>query len=257
VTVSPRNALKIRRGNPCRFDSGPGHQALSALLVFAVTIWCPLYPVPAHAERLVFVLAGQSNMSGRGLEPMPFVRNASRIEYLPNGDERGVGPGMAFADALLDARPDDTVTLIACGRGSTDLATWRPRWGADTPYGACVARARDYDVTGVLWWSGESDAQSWVGVEWAERVQPVISGLRVDFGDLKLPVIVVALKSQPPPGFPFWGWVRRRQLELKAPHAAVVDSEGVEFYPSSPHATTAGQMEIGRRFAAVMEGMLR
>lgn len=211
----------------------------------------------AHAERLVFILAGQSNMSGRGLEPAPYYRNASRIEYIPNGDERGVGPGMAFADAILDSRPHDTVTLIACGKGSTDLAMWRPRWGQDTPYGACVARATDYEVTGVLWWQGESDAQTWVGVEWAERFQPVISSLRSDLGNLDLPVVIVALKAQPPPNFPYWGWVRRRQLELKAPRVAVVDSEGVEFYANSPHATTAGQVEMGKRFAMVMEGMLR
>lgn len=219
----------------------------------AVTLWGQ----PTHAGNLVFVLAGQSNMSGRGLEPAPYYPNAGRITYVPNGDERGQGPAMAFANALLENRPDDTVTLIACGRGSTDLAMWRPRWGTDTPYGACVARAADYEVDGILWWQGESDAQSWVGVEWAERVQPVISGLRVDLGNLKLPVVVVALKAQPPPNFPFWGWVRRRQLELKAPHLAVVDSEGVEFYPGSPHATTAGYQEMGRRFAAAMEGVLR
>lgn len=195
-------------------------------------------------------------MSGRGLEPAPFYRNASRIEYVGNGDERGVGPGMAFADALLDSRPGDTVTLIGCARGSTDLHMWRPRWGDDTPYGACVARARDYDVAGVLWWQGESDAQTWVGVEWAERLQPVIAALRVDLGDLRLPVVVAALKASPPPGFGWWSWVRRRQLELRAPHVAVVDTEGAEFYANSPHATTAGQQVIGRRMAAAMAGML-
>ena len=141
--------------------------------------------------RLVFLLAGQSNMAGRGpladAPPPPPPATAATDERITafsqrgNGttapeawstaaeplhadkpDKVGVGPGVAFARALLRLAPPAVVPavgLVPCAWGGSELARWEE--GGDL-FEEAVRRTRaslrEGDALGgMLWHQGESD----------------------------------------------------------------------------------------------------
>ncbi|OEL25474.1 putative carbohydrate esterase [Dichanthelium oligosanthes] len=116
---------------------------------------------------LVFLLAGQSNMGGRGgatsgtwdgvvppdckpspriLRLSPELRWEEAREPLHQGIDLhnvlGVGPGMPFARAILRSRrlpPHAVVGLVPCAQGATPIASWSR---GTQLYGRMIARAR-------------------------------------------------------------------------------------------------------------------
>ena len=117
---------------------------------------------PPKDRFLLVVLAGQSNMAGRGV-PKPEDRVAHprvvmldrRGEWVPCADpihydvgEAGVGPGKAFAEALAESDPSIVVGVVPCAVGGSPISVWepgRPFWKGGTewhPYDDCLARVR-------------------------------------------------------------------------------------------------------------------
>ena len=137
---------------------------------------------PVH----VFLLAGQSNMAGRGvLADDATTREApaldDRIFVWKDGawvapahhplhsdkDTAGVGPGLSFAREVIQALPaaERCVGLVPCAVGGTAIARWEPDGGDLFAAAADAARASveasaaaDARLSGVLWHQGESDA---------------------------------------------------------------------------------------------------
>lgn len=140
-------------------------------------------PLPLQGKLSLFVLAGQSNMSGRG-GPVDFP-DTGRIflfandyhwkvarEPIDDSDHQvdavsvdanaGTGPGLAFASALAKAYPGKAFGLIPCAKGATTLFEWERRLGDDTLYGSCLKRVQAASVMGhlegLLFFQGEWDA---------------------------------------------------------------------------------------------------
>lgn len=122
----------------------------------------------AAAKPDVYLLTGQSNMSGRGLiaELTPEERVADPAIQLYGNDETtrpsldplddatgqvdavssdagiaAVGPGLFFARATraLRHRP---ILLVPCAKGGSSIGQWKPGGARDTLYGSCLARAQ-------------------------------------------------------------------------------------------------------------------
>ena len=139
--------------------------------------------------------------------------------------DRGSGPGLAFATKMVD-ETGVPVGLIAAAKGATPMRKWDPRLkgdGGDSLYGAML---RQIDraggrVKGVLWYQGEGDAighRVW-GEEssrYAERFEGLISGLRADLHDPRLPFFLVQIGRHVDPKSDPRGWsgVRSAQLDL-------------------------------------------
>src|SRR5688500_14580950 len=97
---------------------------------------------PAQKDKFhLYLLAGQSNMAGRGVveeqdrTPHPRVYSLNeKEEWAPAAEPlhfdkpkiAGVGPGFAFAKAIADANADVTIGLIPCAIGGTPLSSWQP-----------------------------------------------------------------------------------------------------------------------------------
>ena len=136
---------------------------------------------PAKDKFLIVVLAGQSNMAGRGV-PTPEDKVAHprvvmlnrKGEWVPCVDpihydvgNSGVGPGKAFAEALANSDPTSTVGVVPCAVGGSPIAVWEPGKsfykGKDNwhPYDDCISRAKraqkDGTLAAILWHQGESD----------------------------------------------------------------------------------------------------
>lgn len=176
------------------------------------------------SNKLVFILAGQSNMAGRGgvvanrwdgvvpgdcapspavLRLSPDLRWEEAREPLHAGIDAanhavGVGPGMAFANALLrSGRAGGAVVgLVPCAVGGTRMA----EWGRGTElYAEMLRRARVAVETGgrigaLLWYQGESDTVRWSdATEYGRRMGMLVRDLRADLGIPHLLVIQVGV----------------------------------------------------------------
>lgn len=158
---------------------------LKNILGYVLIIGVALSAASASAATRVYLLAGQSNMVGRGVcneletpydDPLPAVNfwhnggwTALRPGFGHTTDH--FGPEVSFGRAIAAAYPDDDIYLVKYAVGATNLAVdWKP--GVINP-GPCytafksAANAalddlRDKElspvVAGMLWMQGESDA---------------------------------------------------------------------------------------------------
>jgi hypothetical protein len=178
-------------------------------------------------RTLVFILAGQSNMSGRGgatngtwdgivppecapsdriVRLSPALRWEEAREPLHAGVDvgnvLGVGPGMPFAHAVLAgegsaAEPPVVVGLVPCAQGGTPIANWSR--GTEL-YERMVTRARAAvaecsgrgHLAALLWYQGEADTMRRQDAElYQRRMETLVRDVRCDLGRPDLLVIQV------------------------------------------------------------------
>ena len=136
------------------------------------------HPSPrAETAPQTYVLAGQSNMSGRGLaselteaertidpgirlygndgqwrvaaEPLDSAEG--QIDAVSEDRIAAVGPGLFFARALR-AGAGEAIALVPCAKGGSSIGRWKSGGGRDTLHGSCLARAGEAGrIDGVLW----------------------------------------------------------------------------------------------------------
>ncbi|CAN1274119.1 Probable carbohydrate esterase At4g34215 [Linum perenne] len=182
----------------------------------------------------IFILAGQSNMAGRGgvyhgkwngVVPRPsasspsILRLSGRMEWeraseplhmdIDVGKNKtcGVGPGMAFANAMLlnnginnsSTSSGIVVGLVPCAVGGTRIRQWRR---GRRLYRGMVARARAAaasnggKIRGLLWYQGESDTVRREDAEgYKGRLEKLILDVRSDLGIPTLPLLLVCSLS--------------------------------------------------------------
>lgn len=233
----------------------------------------------------IFLLMGQSNMSGRGdlaelppdwHTPDPRIRVLSNdgilrlaIEPLDSAENQidavsadraaGVGPALAFAKAVVEERPESSILLVPCAKGGTLIAAWAPAKERDTLYGSCLARAREAaefgTVAGVLWYQGESDTDSYeLANAWPGAFENLISVLRGDIGKPDLPVLMVSIGDRPINGpyaarFPAWDDLQAAQDAFSDRGVVVVPAAALDQNDDELHLSTIGALELGQRLA--------
>lgn len=256
----------------------------SALLLFAAAS----APVPAPGPVEVYILAGQSNMSGRGaladLNPAERRPDPAILLYGNDGQWRpaqepidtadgqrdavsadataAVGPGLFFARALPQRR-GRRIALVPCAKGGSAMAQWTPGGGRDTLYGSCLARVREAGgrVAGLLWYQGETDAlDANEAARWSMRMEALITAIRRDLGAPTLPVVMIGLADRPAHNaerFPAWDAVREQQAAVDLPRIALVPAAGLPLLADGLHLSTAAQRTLGARAAMAMVGLQR
>jgi len=195
---------------------------VSTLFVFMLS--SPKY-TNADPPTDIFLLAGQSNMAGRGgvhhgawdrfvppeSQPSPDIlrlnsQDSWEVAHEPLhedidvGKTFGVGPGMAFARGIesLGGSRFGVIGLVPCAVGGTKII----QWGRGTAlYGQLVRRAKvamqeGGKIRAMLWYQGESDT---VRIEDAEaykgRMEKFIGDLRSDLAHPSLFIIQVHISS--------------------------------------------------------------
>lgn len=155
------------------------------ILCVYLLISATIYLTDAQANKSIFILAGQSNMSGRGgvvnltwdgIIPLESSSNPAILRLTANLTWElaiepihrdidvlkvcGMGPGMAFANSLLKKLPVvGVVGLVPCAIGGTNISEW-VRGGV--LYNQMMRRVRvavkdGGIIRGLLWYQGESD----------------------------------------------------------------------------------------------------
>lgn len=209
---------------------------------------------------LLFLLAGQSNMAGRGRRkaeraprPPPDLNvrafHTSSHEWsLANHplhddkpDKAAIGPGLDFALELrrrfkLAGRPQQQVLLVPCAVGGSPIHRWSP--GADLYERALDSTRRALDshaartgpctIAGILWHQGESDSGSAeAAASHAEATCSALDALRRQLGAPDAAVVVGEL-----------GYFLDQAGDERFAHAATVNAGLVNLPRALPHCTT-------------------
>ncbi|PAN37311.1 hypothetical protein PAHAL_7G058900 [Panicum hallii] len=229
----------------------------------------------------IFVLSGQSNMAGRGgvhhrrwdsvvppeCAPDPSIQRLSAALDWEEAREPlhadidttktcGVGPGMVFARAVLPCLQEDTpgegartgIGLVPCAVGGTAIREWAR---GERLYEQMVCRARVAarygEIEAVLWYQGESDAESAAAAAaYYGNIERLIANVRADLGMPQLPFIQVALASGDKRNI---DKVRSAQFSVNLPNVVTVDAMGLALNEDNMHLTTESQVKLGNVLA--------
>lgn len=231
-----------------------------------------------HAETLdIYILAGQSNMSGRApLEGIPTFKNAAHVfayragrwqpahEPIADEPEAKLGPSLSFADALFDLRPH-AIGLVNCAKGGTKIEQWQPSEDPNSLFAFCVLRAKEASergrIAGFLWYQGEFDTWTMDAAEgWPIRFLSMIKGFRQNFGSEKLPVIFTQIGPRPSNtdrGWPPLTRLIELQGQLKVQNAAMVSAADLSYQNDHLHLDQRSELELGRMYAKAMNALLK
>lgn len=246
---------------------------------------------PQVRPPLVFLLAGQSNMSGRGVlaeAQGDALKADERIRMYGNdgtlvvarepvdsavGQQdvvsadlaAGVGPGLSFAKQVVAHQANRRIILVPCAKGGSAISAWEPSLATSSLYGSCLKRAQAAaihgKVAGILWYQGESDADTSELVrDWSGSFARLADTFRRDLNLPGLPVVMVAIGDRPTDGaygkrFPEWREMQRVQLSVKGRCIAVVPAAGLPRNVDGLHLSTAAQIKLGFMLAKKWESL--
>ena len=240
---------------------------------FPKTVEKPM-PEPPKSKVWVFLMAGQSNMAGRGfVEPQDTVINkriltinkdfeiilAKEPLHFYEPHNTGLDCGVSFARALLQSIPDDvSILLIPTAVGGSSIQQWL----GDSTYRdvqlmsnfkAKVKFATLHgNIKGVLWHQGESNTNNAENISsHPERLTQLFKIFRNITHDDKLPILAGELGAYSKNN-PNWQLINEaiRGVVAKDAHAALVKTQDLKQKGDNIHFNSAAQRTMGERFAS-------
>ena len=222
----------------------------------------------------LYLLAGQSNMAGRGkvtevdkkIHPRVYALSKDG-QWVPAVDPihydkkvAGVGLAKSFAVELAEKDKDIVVGLVPAACGGSSITTWVPGgYHSQTkshPYDDAIERMKyamqNGELKGILWHQGESDSNPEKSAQYKKRLKNLINRFRKDLNAFHVPFIIGQLGR-----FPEKPWNDSRKLVNKA-HISVagemsyvgfVSSEGLSCKEDKVHFNSESLREFGLRYA--------
>jgi len=223
------------------------------------------------AKKQIFILAGQSNMAGRGLiidgvvpvdntpDPSKVFRLNAQLNWevardplhidIDLGKPCGVGPGMSFANTVKDRL--GVIGLVPCAKGGTSIKQWEK--GGEL-YEKMIKRAKAAlevgnggEIKALLWYQGESDTHDLKEAKkYQVRLGKLIENVRADLNMPSLPVLEVIIESS---DGPFKDEIIKQQKAFTMPNVVKVDSDGLGLNKDKIHLNTEAEVQMGKRLA--------
>jgi hypothetical protein len=240
------------------------------VLLLAITLLLTSFlstTVFAEQQR-VYLLLGQSNMSGQGKVAKLTASQKTlpkNIEIYLHGKPIKItnlntfGPEIAFAHTLAKKYPRDSIRLIKFAPGGSLMKDWISK-----------ARGRHYDtlikqvkksnqgkmpkINGVLWMHGERDSKSVpLANQYKKNMRIFINMLQSDFHNNKIPFVIARI-SVPEAFRPAIPNIRavQEQLAKASPYIKMISTDDLSKMNDQIHFDTRGQLALGKRFAQVM-----
>ncbi|MEN9501697.1 MAG: hypothetical protein RI964_982 [Pseudomonadota bacterium] len=233
---------------------------LVALCLPAVNVW---------AKDRVIVLAGQSNMMGRGKTqelPADYRIMPANVRYFYQGREHKLaefalfGPEVSLAHTLASQYPNDQIILVKQAASGSLIQQWLPGQALYLGLLRQIGFASDdypfTQVDAIVWMQGESDAEGGlpVATQYAGRLMQLVTHLRKD---LQSPnsVFVFGEVGVEHPSFKEAVATMRKQQQVaqqQLTNALMVSTEGLSNIGDGIHYNAAGQVELGKRFAQAL-----
>lgn len=246
-------------------------------------------PSELQGKLSLFILAGQSNMSGRGdlpksqtVNPRIFVFGndyhwkfavepiddaTGQVDNISEDPGAGFSPSLSFATSLLDRKPDMAIGLIPCALGNSSMSEWQRNLSDSSLYGSCLKRARAAspmgEIVGILFFQGESDAldpktEPQVVLypdTWSDKFSALVTNWRNDLKSPELPVVFAQIGTNSAPElFTNWNIVKGQQHLVKLPFSAMITTDDLPL-KDVVHFTTQSYQTIGKRFAQAFEDL--
>ncbi len=221
-----------------------------------------------YAQKDLFFLIGQSNMSGRApilsrdtltLKHVYLLNNEGQWVPASNPLNRfsnirksismqKLGPGYSFAKALSSHLPGHTIYLVVNAHGGSTIAEWQ-KDGAY--YNRSLKRIRiamkTTQLKAIIWHQGESDSKN--ASTYMNKLKKMVTDFRKDLGMPNLPFIAGETGQ--------WKPVHKKinkvidTIPQNISNSAVVSSKGLSHIGSisNPHFNESGQLIFGRRYA--------
>ncbi len=222
----------------------------------------------------VFLLGGQSNMNGLASVtnlPAPydavqgdvaFWKNGSWVALAPGYGTRSeyFGPEVSFGYTLKQALPIDRIYLVKYAANGTALYDdWAPGTGpqytafmstANAALANLDAKGVDYEISGMLWLQGESDAQENQGAAYETNLRNFIADMRTRFNDPDLPFYMGRVRE-------FYGTALQSGLVRDAQVVVAESTAHVEWFDTDSynplilggHYNADGEINIGIDYA--------
>lgn len=232
--------------------------------------------LPSKENFHLFLLAGQSNMAGRGkMEPQDVESHPRLLTFSKDGrwvpavaplhfDKPkivGVGLGRTFGLQVAEKVDSNIVIgLIPCAVGGSPIASWQPggfhEQTKSHPYDDAIERAKSAIKTGslkaILWHQGESDSKPQESEVYEKNLHELIARLRDELGAPQLPFIAGQMGqfSERP-----WSDAKKRvdsihqALPTKIAFTRFVNSDGLKHNGDRIHFDAASYRELGKRYA--------
>jgi hypothetical protein len=223
--------------------------------------------LPAKKDFLIFLLAGQSNMAGRGKpveeqdrmpHPRVLVFNQEK-QWQPAVDPLhfdkptvvGVGLGTTFAKTLAEALHGKTIGLVPTAFGGSQIAEWAK--GAKH-YDNAIERAQAAlevgTLAGILWHQGESDSNPERAPLYQAKLDELVGNFRRDLSVPEVPFICGTLADTQTSAEAGKVNAALRNLPQRVGDAACVEAKGLTMAKDNIHFDAASYREFGRRYAA-------
>jgi len=222
----------------------------------------------------LYILAGQSNMAGRGklTDSLKTLRDdrvwmltkdltwvvAEHPIHFDKPAIAGVGPGLSFGIEMANAVPGVRIGLIPCAVGGTSIDKWRP--GAfdsvtsTAPYDDAVARIKEAmksgEVKGVIWLQGEADSDKEKASKYLRKFKVLVKRIRKLTNDKNLPIVAGELGRYRTKYQIINAELHKGEKEIK--NFAVAGAEGLTHKGDRTHFDAESAIEFGKRFAKKM-----
>lgn len=221
----------------------------------------------------LYILAGQSNMAGRGKITEEFAKEGNSNVYMLTKDKQwvlakhplhfdkivaGVGPGLSFGIAMAEANPNVKIGLIPCAVGGTPIEHWLPgAYDEPTkthPYDDAVERIKfamqSGVIKGIIWHQGEDNSAPEKAKLYIDQLTELIGRFRALVGNPTLPFVAGEL-GRYHPGYETIN-TELTKLSAAVPHTAVATSEDLVHRGDNVHFDSPSAQILGKRYAVKM-----
>ncbi len=232
----------------------------------------PVQQMPVKKNIWVFLMAGQSNMAGRGLvEPADTISNkriwsidtmgqviyAKEPLHFYEPTRTGLDCGVSFARTLLKNIPEHiSILLLPTAIGGSSIQQWL----GDSLYRGVhlmqnfeekLAIGQRYGtIKGILWHQGESDAKPARIAIHKEQIGKLVSHFRNRSQNKRLPFIIGELGSYSNSNN-YWQQINQilASFAQQDQYASLIETQDLKHGGDSVHFNSESQRLMGKRFA--------
>ncbi len=248
---------------------------LFILLLFVTNLLIAQVNVSKKQFHL-YLLAGQSNMAGRGKVETEDTIAHLRIMMLNKNNEWvlaaeplhfdkqavvGVGPGFAFAKAMIEYDSNIIIGLIPCAVGGSSIDFWQAQQYYEPtksyPYDDAIRRTKiamqSGTLKGILWQQGESDSNP-AGIKlYDKKLKSLIKRLRKDLHAKNVPFLAGTMGAFYIVKNPDAENINKiiTQLPSQVKNTAVVSGANLSHKGDETHFDGASARTLGKRYAEV------
>jgi hypothetical protein len=232
-----------------------------------------------HKEHFqLYLLAGQSNMAGRGKITSYDTLTSTKVKVLGKDSLwyvakhplhydkprfTGVGPGLSFALKIVEYHNEDSIGLVPAAVGGTSIKDWQKNKVYENlnvkPYNDAVERAKKAIASGsfkgVVWHQGENDCKDPAFLKAYPRYfYHFLDSLKADLKVEQLPVVIGELGHffyQKRPLAKTLNDTLRRLAE-RDPCIAIAASDSLVDKGDKVHFNSESYRILGERYAKTM-----